>query len=196
MADAKFIISPIGRLSFASLFAPKVEKNDKGEEKKQWQCNLIFPEGTDLSELKAAANEAAKAKWQDKIPKNLRSPFRNTEDYADRHDGYQDPGTFIAFKRDAGPPGVINGDRSKITPESGLVYSGCFGRVSCKAYAWHHPKNGPGVSFELIGFQKTGDGDPLGNAVQFSEEMFPVADGFDAGSGVAGSTDISDDIFK
>ena len=194
MADAKFIITPIGRLSFPNLFAPKIEKNDKGDEVKMWNCNLIFPDTADLSELKAAANEAAKAKWQTKIPSNLKSPFRNTSDYADRHDGYQDPGTFISFKRDAGPPGVINGDQSKISPESNLVYAGCFGRVSCYAYAWHHPKNGPGVSFKLIGFQKTGDGDPLGSDVPFSAEMFPVADGFDAG--VAPSGDISDDIFK
>jgi hypothetical protein len=80
----KRVITPIARLSYPYLFKQSAGLN--GSEGK-YQCELIFPPGTDLSELKRAAHQAAKDKWGDKIPKNLRSPFRNGDEERAGKDG-------------------------------------------------------------------------------------------------------------
>lgn len=59
-------------------------------------------------------------------------------------------------------PLIIGKDNSTI--DDGEIYSGCYGRVLLTPFCYDNSGN-KGVSFSLEAFQKTGDGVPVGSAV-------------------------------
>jgi hypothetical protein len=74
----KTVITPEATLSYPSLFQPR--ETPDGELK--YGCALIFDKGVDLTELKAAALEAAEARWGAHTEamfraRQLRWPFRD-----------------------------------------------------------------------------------------------------------------------
>lgn len=155
--NVKRVITPIARLSFPYLFH-KSEGMDGGEGK--YQCELIFEPGTDLTALKKAANEAAKDKWGDKIPKNLRTPFRNGDESREDREEYE--GAIFISARSKDRPGVVVGrERTPCTDES-EVYGGCYAKASVTAFAYDTAGN-KGVSFALNNVWKIRDGEPLGS---------------------------------
>lgn len=163
--NAKRVITPIARLSYPYLFH-KSEGMNGGEGK--YQCELIFDPDTDLSVLKAAANEAAKEKWGNKVPKNLRSPFRDGSADREDKDGYE--GCIFIGARTKDKPGVVIGrDRAPCTDES-EVYGGCFVKASVTAFAYDQAGN-KGVSFALNNVWKIRDGEPFGSRRNADEEF-------------------------
>jgi hypothetical protein len=151
------VITPIARLSYPYLFVPSKGMDGGGE---KYQCELIFSPEVDLSELRKAANLAAKNKWGDKIPKGIRSPFRNGDEDREDKDGYA--GCIFIGARSKTRPGVIVGrDRVPCTDES-EVYGGCYVKASITAFAYDTSGN-KGVSFALNNVWKIRDGEPFGN---------------------------------
>lgn len=162
-------VSPIGRVSFPSVF----ELNEyKG--KKNYQVTLLFDKDTDLSAMKAAARAAIKEKWGDNPPKNIDNPFRDGNEKADERPEYKDK-VSVRFKRGEkfGAPQVVSASKRPITQSDGSFYAGCWARVSYSVFCWEEGKNG-GVSFGLNNIQKVRDDEP------FSASQSNPDDDFDA----------------
>lgn len=163
--DPKRVITPIARLSYPYLFAKSAGMN--GAEGK-YQCELIFPANTDMADLRAAANAAAKEKWGDKPPKNLKSPFRKGDEDREDKDGYE--GAVFIGARSKDKPGVVVGPDRLPCADPSEVYGGCFVKASVTAFAYDTNGN-KGVSFALNNVWKIRDGEPFGSRRNAEEEF-------------------------
>ena len=176
-------LSPIGRVSYPNLWEPRCAP---GSDKAQYSVTLLFEKGTDLSEMKEAANKAAKEKWGSKMPKKFESPFKDGNEKEGEE--YQDM-IYINFKAsDRHPPGVVGPNAKKIDEKSGTLYPGCYGRVSYSVYAWEYMGKA-GVSFGLRGFQVTGDGDPFDSREDAEKVFDAVATSADDSDPFGGNSD-------
>lgn len=145
--------TPEGRVSFPRVF----EKNHRSG---KYELTLVFPKDTDLSLLQAAAREAVKAKWGDKIPSGLRNPFRKVSDKMSTYGEDFDPGdVFVCFRSQNRQPMIVDAAVQPIMTQSDF-YPGCWARVSTNAYAYDREGN-KGVAFGLINIQKIRADDPL-----------------------------------
>jgi hypothetical protein len=166
------VTTPEAILSYPHLFEPSAGP-DGGEAK--YSATFVFPKGTDLTALKAAALAAGVAKFgEGKFQEGVRSgklywPFR--DDVEDK--GYP-AGSIFLGARNKQAPGLVsrkknaaNADRPMpITAESQKpgnedeLYAGCKVRASLSAFAFDsHGKKG--VSFALGNVQKLGEGERL-----------------------------------
>lgn len=155
------VITPVFRVSFPNIFEPK---GFEGQEPK-YSIAMLFDESTDLSALKKAANEAAKKKWGDKIPKNMRSPFGDGNEK--EFEGYQDH--IVVNARTKNQPQVIDKNKQEIL-DPREFYAGCYARASIVAFAYDTAGN-KGVAFALNNLQKMGEGEPLGNMARAVDEF-------------------------
>lgn len=165
------LITPIARLSYPALFKPAKAMDEKGTPK--FQCELIFEPGTDLSELKAAANEAAKAKWGTKIPKNWRSPLRGGNVDRAEKDGYE--GRIFMSARSTDRPGIVMGPNREPVMNESDVYGGCYVVASVTAFAYDKGGN-KGVAFALNNVWKVRDGESFGTSRKSAEDEFAGLD--------------------
>lgn len=169
------IVSPEARFSFPNVFRPG-KVMEAGKEPK-YSIVLLFAANSDLSLLKAAAEEVAveafgadKAKW----PKNLRSPFRDQGEKA--INGYVDGCKFITATSKQ-RPGLVDHSNLDIVEEH-LFYAGCYGVASLRAFAYGGGKTGvtPGVAFGLQNIQKLRDGESLSGRSDPSKDFEPAAE--------------------
>lgn len=166
-------VSPIGRVSFPDAYKARKMEGSAGDPK--FAVTLLFDDtaqkSPEFAAMKAAAAAAAKNKWGDKIPKGIRSPFRdgNEKDY----DGYAG-NVFVRFSSSE-RPGVVDGRKQEITEDSGRFYAGCFGRVSYTCYAYDNSGN-KGVAFGLVNIQKTGDGEPFSSRTDADDDFGAIDD--------------------
>jgi len=180
MADN--VLTPEFRVSFAYVFRPS--KPMAGDENKdpKYTITMLFPKGADLSALKKAAQQAAIDKWgADKVPKGLRSPFRDQgeKDYA----GYEAGAIFINATSKQ-KPGLVDARMNDIIEEKDF-YSGCYAHATVRAFAYDN-KGNRGVAFGLQNIQKLRDGEPLGGRTRPTDDFQAVADAGESSSG-AGS---------
>lgn len=191
MADSTLqtVVTPKARASFVWVFKPKADKNNP-EKKPKYSVLLLFPKGTDLSELRKAAAAAAEAKWggtaaaKTKHPK-YKSPFKDQSTLVDGdgkpYAGVMEGGVAIeAWSYTA--PGVVG---PKMDPSTGKVevitaeqdfYSGVWARAKVRAYAWENPQGGFGISFDLQNIQKLADDEKLGGGRNKPEDDFQPVD--------------------
>lgn len=188
MAESKNVMTPEFRVSFAHVFKPQPAM-DEGKDPK-FGITMLFPEGADLSDLKAAASAAAKAKWGDSIPDNMRSPFR---DQGEKNlEGYVAGAVFMnATSKQR--PGLVDADVQDIIDEADF-YSGCYARATVNAFAYEaRNKTGAvvnrGVAFGLNNVQKLRDGEPFSGRTKASEDFAP------AGGGEAEAATSANDLF-
>lgn len=165
--------SPKARLSFPNLFQAR---GFEGQEAK-YGCTLIFDKAAqatpEFAAMKAAAGAAAKDKWGDKLPSNLRNPIRKCEE----KDSYNVPefeGCVFINVSTKQKPGVVD---EKVQPiiEEGEIYGGCYVRCTLSVYAYDMSGN-KGVSFGLRNVQKVGDGDSFGGRSRPENDFEPVGD--------------------
>lgn len=179
---AKNPITPIVRLSYPSLF--RARGFNGGEPK--FSCSLIFDEqaqkSPEFKKLKQEAGRIAKEKWGDKLPVNMRSPFR---DGAERDNEGYGPGVVFMNVSSKQRPGIVGtvadpetGKPMPIEDESEL-YAGCYVRAELRAYAYDTAGN-KGVAFGLQNIQKVKDGDMLGNRTR-AEDVFAAAEAHEGG---------------
>lgn len=185
MSDEKGIVvkTPEFRVSYPNVFTARM--NDLSG-KEEYSLVALFPKGADMTELQNAAKAAIKAKWGDKAPKGLRSPFRKHEEKANEDGslpiGYEEGGIFINVKSKM-RPGVVGTNIDEMTGKLEVLdetsfYPGCYARMTVNAYAYDQ-KGNRGVSFGLRNVQKLRDGDPLGGRSRPEDDFEPVetADG-------------------
>lgn len=166
--------TPEFRVSFPNLF--KARAAEEGQTPK-FSVVMLFPKGADLKELKKAAHAAcvdAFGKDETKWPKNLRNPFRDQGEKGE-YEGYEAGAVFISASSKI-KPGVVDSKVQAITDEV-EVYAGCYGRATVNAYTYS-VKGNTGVSFGLVNFQKTRDGESLTGRTRPEEDFNPI-DGID-----------------
>lgn len=173
MAATTKVITGEVRLSFANLFVPK--KND--QDKDVWSVLLLIPK-TDkatLLKLKAAAEEALKvgiANGKLKSGTSLKNAWGTLKDGDERDDLDERPeyaGNYYMNVNAYQRPGVVDRDRQPIL-DSSEVYSGCFARVSINSYAYNVGTN-KGITFGLNHVQKLRDGDFLGGRSRAEDDF-------------------------
>ena len=161
-------ITPVGRVSFPELFEPT---QFKGQGDFKFRVTLIFePNAPGLEQLRKDVLENAKAKWPAGIPKNWQDPFID----GDSLDKPECAGKVVVrfTANDDRPPGILNADKSPITKESGLLYSGCYARLSYNCFSYDHGK--VGTSCGMNNVQKTGDGDALDGRTMAEDDFDAV----------------------
>jgi hypothetical protein len=158
------------RASYCHVFTPS--SVDEGGEKK-YSVSLIIPKSdtATIDKIKAAiaaATEAGKGKWENKIPKNLKTPLRDGDVDRDGDEAYADAYFINATSKTK--PGIIDLMKAEITDPEGF-YSGCFCRASLNFYAFN-TKGNKGIAAGLNNLQKVADGEPLGGGRAKAEDDF------------------------
>lgn len=188
---SKPLITPLARLSYASLFRAKAPA--EGAEPR-FSCTLIFDEDAqskpEFAAMRKAAAECAKEKWGDKIPSNLRSPFRDGGEKD--QEGYG-PGKVFMNVSTKQRPGVVSTQRD---PETGKpmqieedeIKSGDYVIASLRPYAYDQ-KGNKGVSFGLQNVQLRKVGEALGFRTAAEDDF----DAIDSGEG--DSEESADSLF-
>ena len=172
------VMTPPAILSYPHLFEP-VAGPDGGEPK--YSATFIFPKGTDLAVLKAAAMAAGRAKWGAKFEEGLRNGSRKFPFRTDVEEkGYPEGSTFFTA-RSKQAPGLAsrykgpNGKATPITKEqqvpgnAGELYAGCMVRASLVAFAYDNVSKG--VTFALNNIQKLDEGKRLDNRRAAEDEF-------------------------
>ncbi|MGN7613065.1 DUF2815 family protein [Magnetococcales bacterium HHB-1] len=166
MADK--LMTPEFRVSFPNLF--KARKANENAEPK-FSVAMLFKKGENLKALRRMANEAAKEKWGNKVPKNIRMPFLDQGDHD--YEGYE-PGAVLIRASSKFQPGVVDAKVQQIIDES-EIYPGCYARATVRAYAYDVAGN-RGVAFGLQNLQKLRDGESLGGRTRAEDDFSPVED--------------------
>ncbi len=173
--------TPYGILSFPNLFQPK-PRSEGGEA--VYSATVIFSTSQQQSAAYKAMQDAciaaAKDKWGDKINlRELKMPFRDGAEKADKWNGFEEGTTFINPWTKT-KPGIVNSQRQDVLlPEE--VWAGQLVRANITPYAWINSGK-KGVSFAL-------------NHIQIIKTDTPRIDGRGVASDVFddGEVDESDD---
>lgn len=180
MADN--ILTPYFRAGFISVFKPSKPANSNQDPK--YSIRALFPPNTDLSALKKAAEQVAKAKWPAGVPKTMRSPFRRNEELENPVPGIGDDWIVMTFSAPADRrPGIVDAKLQDIIDEV-EVYPGAWYRAQVNPFAYEQQGN-KGVSFGLVNVQKIKNDEPLGSGRVPANKAFDAvetAEGSDAGS--------------
>jgi hypothetical protein len=177
------IMTPEFRVSFPSVFEP-----NEYDGKQSYALTMLFPKGSDMKALYAAAEAVARKRWGNNVPQNLPNPFRDGDQAS--YDGYQG---MLAVKASNY---VYNGELHKARPNvvdqnvqpilSGQeFYAGCWARATIipKATGGPGTKYGPRVSFGIRNIQKLRDDEPFGSTkVAASEDFDPVEGSWGGGN--------------
>lgn len=170
MATEK-VLTPKFRVSFPAVFVPRSPMD--GAEPK-YSVVMLFPKDADLSKLKKIAKDAVTEKWGDKVPKNLRNPFRDGNEK--ELEGYE--GMIFVTASSKMKPGIVNANREPIISADDF-YAGCYARATVNAYAYD--KNGnAGVAFGLKNIQKLEEGEPFSGRTKPEDDFDAVGDGSSA----------------
>jgi len=191
MASKIKCLTPKFRVSFPSVFQASAAP---GSDKKHYSVVAIFdkksltsdPVAKDLFlKMKQAMQECAREEWGDKIPKDLKNPFRDGGEK--ETPGYGPDTIFITFKTEEknGRPGLVDQNMQRIT-EEGIFYPGCYAHATVNPYAWTYMGKS-GISFGLQNLQKVADGEPLGGGRAKAEDDFSAV-------AEAGGTEMNSDI--
>lgn len=185
MSQSTKVMTPQATLSYPHLVTPQAADNGQGKPK--YSCALVFPAGADLAALRAAALEAARAKWgavikagNQSIPiekafdlRLLRSPFR--DDAVAK--GYPEGSIFLNVRTEQQPGCVFgyagtDGKPARMTIEQvkAEMYAGARVRATVAAFAYEQQGN-KGVSFALNNLQKLAEGDRLDGRVAAENEF-------------------------
>ena len=179
------VVTPKFRMSWPSLLAARTNKLNG---KEQFEVTMVFPEGADLTELKKAAEHAAINKWGiGKIPKGLRSPFRNGDE--DSYKKYPEfAGKTIIRASTSTPPGVVD---HKVQPvlDGKEVYGGRWAIAQVNAGAYDQAGN-RGVAFYINHVQLLDHDKSFGGASR-PEDVFQKT----AIQGTSAATNDEGDIF-
>lgn len=157
------IITPVGTLSFPSLFTPQ-DPFDSGRSK--YSASIVFDPGTDLSELEAAIETVAKEKFgpgavEELRKGKLRHPIRDDGESK----GYEAGARFFSAKTTR-TPGVVDRyadpktGKARIITSPDEMYPGAKVRFSVSPYAYAVRGN-KGVAISLNHVQKWGEGERL-----------------------------------
>ena len=160
-----------GRISFPSIFTPRVNVNEKGETTQAYEAQLIVrKDEPSLAAMEAQCAALLKDKHGAKIPPNIKRGLRDGSEKPNIA-GMSDEVVFFTAKSKHKPPVVDNRKVGITDPE--LVYGGAWVKLAVTPYYFDQPMN-KGVSFSLEAVQKIGDDEHFASIADpdalFSEE--------------------------
>jgi hypothetical protein len=160
MADN--VVTPPFRATFISILRAKAQKLPDGTMgAAKYSIRAAFPPTADLKALQEQAKTSAFAKWGDKMPKALRSPFRTNDELDNPIPGIGDDWIIVTFSASEDrKPGVVDANLQDIMDEA-EIYSGAWFRAEVRGFAYDNAGN-RGVSFGLQNVMKVKDDEPLG----------------------------------
>lgn len=130
----------------------------------------------------AFKGDKAKAKsWFEDLTanqKSVRDGNKKKDKAGEVRDGYA--GNLYVSAKNTTRPTTLNRDRTPVTEEDGVIYSGCYVNARISLYANTDPKR-KGVFASLGGVQFNADGDSFGGARVAQASEFDVVEGADAG---------------
>jgi hypothetical protein len=172
---------PTALCAYVFVWSPRPRgPKDKPDKKLKYSITLIWPENTDLSVLKKAASAAARKKWGDKVPPNLKTPFRIDPLFKDK--------VFISARTEH-KQAVVDQLKRVIVNEMDF-YSGCMAKVALTAFAYE-AEGSKGVSFAMGPIQKISDGPRLAGGRDPDAEFDEQA--VEGGAAAGGAT--TEDLF-
>lgn len=171
------------RLSYCNLFVPKPPFNNPAGEPK-FSTTILVPKSN--LQAKAAIDAAINAAIEEgvgKCWKGVRPPVPaicvHDGDGARPSDGSpfgeecKGCWVFTASCKSERVPFVVDGNVQPIIQQS-EIYSGVYGNISVSFFAYENSGK-KGIGCGLNGFQKTRDGEPLGNSISAAEAFGAVA---------------------
>ncbi len=179
------VMTPKFRAFYANVWEPRAMQEGK---EPFYSVMMVFDKEAQATEefksLKKMAMQAAKEKFGEKLPANLRTPFRKGSEKLDTN-GMEADFVFVNAKSKY-KPGVVNQIAQDIIDKDEF-YSGCYARATITCYAYDMQGN-KGVAFGLQNLQKLGEGEVLGGRKAAKDE-FEVVDGFENGNDDFGNDD-------
>lgn len=172
------IITPVFRLSYPNIWAPKFNQLAKRE---QYDIQMLFDKVTTkeaLMPMVKLMNDLAIWKWGKK-PENFMNPFKDGDTKKDSTGALlseKNPafkGMIILGSWSKMPPGVMDPTGKHPITVKEEIYGGCYCRAQLNAYAYEQGQN-RGVSFGLLHVQKVKDGDAFGNRSRPEDAFSPV----------------------
>lgn len=150
-----------GKVRFSYAHVHKAIAISEGQEPK-FSVSILIPkkDKATLAKIDAAikvAIEEGKAKWGNKIPKNLKTPLRDGDEEREEDPAYE--GCYFINASSKTRPGIVDENREAIMSEDEF-YSGCYGRASINFYGFNVSGN-QGIAAGLNNLQKLEDGERL-----------------------------------
>jgi hypothetical protein len=170
------------RLSFPDLFEAVEFK--AGDGKPRFNATfLIEPGSANDKAIQAAIKEEALAKFGKKADALLKQWENNSQKYCyldgntKEYDGYE--GMMYLSCHAKAKPTIVDKDRTRLEPEDGKPYAGCYVNAMVSIYA--QAGENPGIRAGFSGVQFARDGDAFGGGRPASPDDFDdLAEGADA----------------
>lgn len=167
------------RISFADDIFNAHAAEEGGEMKFNFE-GIMPPNHPDLPVLEKAIDTAGteffKDKWKTLKPKLeaenrlvLRKQPR-TNQIGEVYDGYD--GMYWVRGSNKRRPLILNANKTPLTEQDGVIYSGCYVNVVLEVFGHHHAKGGNRVLAEIKGVQFCGPGDAFGGGAPASPDEF------------------------
>lgn len=173
------------RLSFPVLFEP--EQFDGQGKARYSAAFLVEPDSENDAAINAAIQEVAEKAWGKKAEPLLKAyrgssnKFCYTDGSLKEYDGYEGNFCLAAHRNEeAGPPKVVDKDKSELSVTSGKPYAGCY--VNGIVDFWAQSGQYPGVRCTLVAVQFAGDGEAFAGAPASADEFEDLSDGDDFSS--------------
>lgn len=176
------IITPVFRLSYPNIWAPKFNQLAKRE---QYDIQMLFDKVINkeaLMPMVKLMNDLAIWKWGKK-PEGFINPFKDGDTKKDSSGAFlyeKNPafkGMIVLSSWSKMPPGVMDPTGKHPITVKEEIYGGCYCRAQLNAYAYpmnDNPGMAKGVSFGLLHIQKVKDGDAFGNRSRPEDAFAPV----------------------
>lgn len=174
-ADPAIIKLPIVRLSFPHLFQPHAM--EEGQEKKYGATFLLDYDkhATLLDQIEDTIARVALDFWKKK--QHFKTCLRDGNEKANM-EGYGDGVMFITASNKTRPP-VVDGNRSPIVEEDGIIYAGCYVNASIRLWVQDN-KWGKRVNAGLRAVQFVKDGESFGAGKVDVDTEFDDVEGADS----------------
>jgi hypothetical protein len=186
------------RLSFPHLFKAQEGKVDPKTGKKgadKFNASFLIPKNTEEgkanhAKMKTAINAAAKAKWGDNIPKEIKAKPEKLccrDGDLESYDGYE--GSWYVSSSNAKRPTVIDRNKAPLVEADGKPFAGCYVNAIIRVWCQDN-EHGKRVNASLEGVQYKAEGPAFG-AAPLSDDAFDNEEGEFTDSGSSESSDDS-----
>lgn len=171
------MMTPPFRVSFPNLAEPRPGPGGTGDSK--FGIKMLFPKnatGKDaemLSDIRKVCKEVAVKYWGEKLPVNLKKPFRDGDTESDYP---EDAGFWIASARTTKKPGIVDQRLIEIKDKDEIeskIYGGCWARATI-AIGATEAGGSKCVHFILQNLQKLKDDNSFGSRKAATEEFEAV----------------------
>lgn len=157
------------RASYAHIFEAHSMNEDAP---KKYSVSIIIPK-TDTQMIETIekaidqAKEDSKAKWNGKVPNNLKTPLRDGD--IDREDDSNYENAYFINATSTNAPGIVDQNKIRLT-EPGTIVSGDYIRASINFYGYNVNGN-KGIAAGLNNIQLVEKGEALSGASKAEDDF-------------------------